>query len=259
MEPASPFTVKIVDDEIHAGVARIYAKLTTEEARHLADQLHDAADLLENPTEQSGVHLSTNQLPAKSMPNPADVAAKMTDPASTVTPPLFRRSESTSIGFSMRVREFMEDNGILQDEIEEVIANPHSQWEGISSSSWKNPTIAVRDDIAHGAVYFVDPYGDNYVVSVQPRFRLEDQRRELTGGQPSFSGGPRRAAIDSLDVLVKAVRSQGLEFEQGKNHGKIFDPLNASLGCYTVPLTPSDHRAYVNAAADLRKKFDIEL
>lgn len=274
-----PVLISIREGKIVVDISEPQIQVSGPDARRIADALHDAADLIDQPPIEPGAGhdepLSdrsdedidhTVPRSAKdpdnrqaSSPTPANIAPKTTSPSSTVVPPLFRRRVPKSIKFSGGARKFVADKGISTHDIEEVIANPDEQWEGINPGAMERPTVVVREDIAYGAVYYAEDGGIPYVISVQPRYRLQDQRREISGAQPKISGGPKRAAIDSLDALITAARRDGLDFEQGKNHGKIFDRDRPELGCYTVSITPSDYRAYANAAADIRKMFDVTL
>lgn len=50
--------------------------------------------------------------------------------------------------------------------------------------------------------------------------------------------------------LVRQLLRCGWDFEHGGCHGKLISPLGRK---FTVPKTPSDHRAFQNFKHDLRK------
>ena len=268
-----PVLISTKDDEIVIDIPENQINVSGSDARRIADALHDAADILDAQGEESSdvETVSREQedealpesdedqqdIPA-SAPSPLQVAKQTIDPAETVTPPQFV-SRSGGVRFSSKVRDFLEDSDIDESEIKEVVNSPDEEWEGINPGVITRPTVAVRYDAPHGAIFYLNEDGSCYVISVQPRYKLEEQRRELRGGQRRISGGPKLAAIDSLQVLISKAREEGLDFKQGKNHGKIFDPKRPELGHYTVAITPSDFRAYANAASDISKMFDVDL
>lgn len=269
-----PVLISTKDEEIVIDIPQNQINVSGSDARRIADALHDAADILDAQGRQPSDEVTAHQeqedeaIPESdedqhdtrpvSAPSPLQVAKQTIHPAETVTPPQFV-SRSGGVRFSSKVRDFLEDSSIDESEITEVINNPDEEWEGINPGAITRPTVAVRYDAPHGAIFYLNEDGSCYVISVQPRYKLEEQRRELRGGQRRISGGPKIAAIDSLQVLVSKAKAVGLEFEQGKNHGKIFDPKRPELGHYTVAITPSDFRAYTNAASDIRKMFDVDL
>lgn len=271
----TPVIMSIEENEIVVDIAEPRIRLGARDARRLADALHDIADrvdhdvadpALEQPRGHQGQQHdesgddnaaidTADHDTESSAPSPADVPSQVR-PSMPYWPA--RSRILRSVRFSKGAREFMEDEGLRPGDIEEVVKHPHHRWEGINPGAVDKPTVAIREDVTHGAVYYPDDHGV-YVISVKLRHQLEEERRDIDGGQPRVSGGPKRPAIDSLKTLVAASRDSGLDFTQGKTHGKIFDPERPELGHYTVAITPSDRRAFANAAAQIRKKFDVEL
>lgn len=281
-----PVLISVRDGEIVIDIHEPQMLINARDARRIADALREAADQLDQPESPAGE--SVAEVPEETAgrsaarsdesgdeadqpefvysadpgdalaPTPAVLAYQTSSPADAVTPPLFKRG-SSGVRFSRKVSDFMDAHSIDREDIIEVVSDPDETWEGMNPGAIDRPTMAIRSDTNHGAIYYTDSDGCWYVISVQPRFRLEEQRKQLDGGPRRISGGPKRSAIDSLAELISRSEAQGLAFEQGKGHGKIYDPSRPQDGHYTVPLTPSDHRAYLNAAAEIRRLFNVDL
>ena len=58
-------------------------------------------------------------------------------------------------------------------------------------------------------------------------------------------------AMKEIDSLVKGLIRQGWSFHKGSKHGRLRAPCGQPI--LTVPVTPSDHRAFLNFRRDVRQ------
>lgn len=236
-----------IDTHTLSPAAILMLTVTEEQAHRLAEVIDEELD---DPAEQDRAPVPE---PSAS-PTPAVIAPRTTGELT------YRPPRTADIEYSAGVQRFMEGHGISPITVQEVLNRPDARWQSENPKAEDRPTVAVRHEYYYGVVYYRDHARSIYVISVEPASYLYDKRRFLTSGFRSAGGGvPKRAPITSRKDLTAAVEAAGLKFTHGKTHGQVKDPARLELGHSTVPMTPSDSRAWTNCTAEIRRRFDVEL
>lgn len=164
------------------------------------------------------------------------------------------------------VLEFLQRRGIDRTLIDKVVTEPHRIQDTPVPQDYCRE-IRIREDVPWAAACTTDEAtGETIVLSVRPPKQFRPTMTPFgtpntPQGPRARSGGPKRAALDSTDELVRRARACGLDYELGgrASHGKIHDPKRPQLGFVVVPTTPSDTRSLHNAAARIRRTFSVTL
>ena len=244
-----PFVIQVEDKSVVIDIPRSPVRLSPETARALGERLISVADQIPAPGPEPGHHV----------PKPSEIAhPERSEVVPPPDPPPMVQSQLQrgDIRFSAKVMGYIERNGLDVDSLVRVVDDPDDTWMDPGGSG---ATIAVKQDHDRGVVHFNDGGEGIYVISVRDRRKLYDLRREAgscNGGSPK--GGPGTPAISSLDEFTKVARAAGLEVAPGGKHSKVYHPDNPSVSL-TVPLTPSDHRTWMNLIAQVKNELGVDL
>lgn len=191
---------------------------------------------------------------------PTPAAMVGTAPPKTPRPPRNLATMTMSTG----AEQMVVSHQIPTLDLELVVTDPTATWLGENPHSPDKPTVAVRDDHEWGLIYYMIGQQEKHphVISVKPTEVLYRERRELTAGfrksgAGSSDDGQKRPVIDSLDAFVKRAEAAGLHYAPGRKHGKISKPGTALT--VTIPTTPSDARAWSNAASTVKRVLDVDI
>lgn len=264
---------------------------------HTAQHTPDAADRAEPPTQRSpagesaisGIEAGVGLwAPGRPDATPGDVVSRPIEPhdagatATTESSPAshdplaeaagsgewrrYKHPDTDGVRFSQGAIGFMERAGIDAHEIADVVRDPLDTWQSVNPAADGHPTVAVGESSSWGAIFYLEDHDEPtgpvpYVISVRRVGELYDDRRKTTSGlRSNHGGGSKRPAVESHSDFVRAARAAGLEYEHGTgNHGRVFDPQRPELGAVPVPNTPSDHRAWSNLRAQIRRDLGVKI
>lgn len=128
-------------------------------------------------------------------------------------------------------------------------------------ATWSNPerpetTIRAKNSVAlvvdtEGVVQLILPADQAY-----ERRRAAGRRDE--GHRRPAAGGGKYQAFDTVKEFLQHAQARGFEYESGKEHGRLTHPEYPGKSV-SYPLTPSDHRWWLNLSSQIRKEFGIDL
>lgn len=128
-------------------------------------------------------------------------------------------------------------------------------------ATWSNPERPETTIRAKGSVaLIVDEEG--IVQLILPADHAYERRRAAghrdEGYRRPGAGGGKYQAFDTVKEFLQHAQAHGFEYEPGNEHGKLTHPEHPGKAV-PYPLTPSDHRWWLNLISQIRTEFGIDL